>query len=427
MSMATPVIVPFKTVDANEYFYIEYVGDSDSDKDNRFKYWRFIVTNLDTGTQIVSGGADISGTSESDIDKHFNNVFVTQNRTTSAGYWSSIDKNYYFGFPKNFVRNGETVFENGYRYSIEIDFGITSASGKDVMTTPYPFSCYSNFTIALESYQYNNGEDIKIEQTNLLTPYKLTIVQPVCKLKFSYTQENGEALQYHQFFLYNQQGRLLGATQKIYGVPNEGIVYTMENCNNLQNYTLKLYCVTQTHRSSTTTVNIYTDYNTDSIYADISFLYDNQNAENIISFNVIQLNGVGEEPYGYDNENECVIIEDNGYVSFTDSYQTISQNFLCRLWCKDLSINIPIFKIQTLKSEGYIEVYFTGVDFRAYKYSCGLKSMYYKKIIKTANNTETTFVTDVSELQGKEIYFSIGYYDGRLEMYAQIIESEVAV
>lgn len=415
MAIATPIIVPFKTVDANEYFYIEYVGDSESTANERFKYWRFIVTNLDTGTQIISGGANISGTSEADIDKHFNNVFVSKNITSSVGYWSSVYKNYYFGFPQNFVRNGQTVFENGYRYSIEIDFGVESH--KEVVTTPHPFSCYANFTVALDNYQYNDGIENNVIQEDMTIPYELTITKSFCKLNFAYTQDDGEQLKYYQFSLYNSDGVLLGMSKKNYGIPDTGIVYGIENYNNLQDYVLKLYCVTQTNRDSVTTVNIHTDYSQDNIYADITFLVDTQTAENNVSVSVVQLNGDGEA-YSYDSEDngEYVVISDNGYVTFKDEYQVITNNFLCRMWLKNLSKNIPILTINTSDNSGRVEVFFDGMNFIAKKYSCDLVAPYIT-CIKDINEVDITSAVSAQT----NLYFAIGYYNGRIEMYARII------
>lgn len=112
MSILTPTIVPFKTVDANEYFYIEYTGDPSSTTDNRFFYWRYVVKNLDTNTTIEGS---------STIENYLNPLYADDTRTIPVGVWMAVTKNYYFCFPKNYVYNNQIVFENGYRYSIEID------------------------------------------------------------------------------------------------------------------------------------------------------------------------------------------------------------------------------------------------------------------------------------------------------------------
>ena len=408
--MLTPTITPFSTVDANEHFYIKFEGDLSSTVDNRFLHWRFIVTNLDTNTTIVSSdySSDYNiyhSNETTDFEQYFNNLFAHQN--TPYGVWSSIDKNYYFGFPKNCACGNQIIFENGYRYAIEIDFGINFSN--EVTTIPYPFSCYANFRVELENYQYNDGEKTEVFQEDLLLPYNITVTKAFCKLNFSYTQEDGEHLKYYQFFLYNDKNILIGTSKKIYGIPNGGIVYGIENYNNLQHYVLKLYCVTQTDRSSTTTVNIYTNYEQENIYADISFKLDTEKATNNITISVIQLNGSGEN-YDY-TDDDYVQIVGNGYVNFTDTYQTISKNFLCRVWCKfpNLKKDLPILKINTANNDGYIEVFFTGQQFIAYKHSCNIVTSYISNELTEVVNGE------------QDIYFALGYYDGRIEMYTTLI------
>lgn len=411
MSIETPVIVPFDVVDANKHFYVEYKGDLSSTLDNRFKFWRLIITNFDTNKQIVfEGSANIYNTNTVDFDEQFNNLFVIQGLSRPMGYWSAVNKNYYFGFPQNFVYNGEAVFENGYHYSIEIDFGVENPI--EVTTAPHYFRCCANFTVALESYQYNNDTPIIVTQ-DTIPFYEIRVTKSFCKLNFSYTQEDGESLKYYQFSLYNNEGVLLGMSKKIYGIPNNGIMYAIENYNNLQHYVLKLYCATQDDRDSTTTIIIHTDYQQEGIYADISFLLDTQNATNNISISVKQLNGEfnGEaEDCCFEND-DYITLTGNECVNFIDTYQTISKNFLCRLWCKlpNIKENSPILTIKTTNNNGYIEVFFTGKNFVAYKYSCNITTSYISNSLnETVNNTQ-------------DIYFALGYYNGRIEMYTTLI------
>lgn len=271
--------------------------------------------------------------------------------------------------------------------------------------------------VSLDSYEYNDGTIVEPERSDITLPYYITITKSFCKLNFSYTQDDGEQLKYYQFSLYNSDGVLLGVSKKTYGIPVTGIVYGIENYNNLQDYILKLHCVTETNKSSLTTVNIHTDYAQDNIYADITFLVDTQTAENNVSVSVVQLNGDGEG-YSYDavDNGEYVVISDNGYVTFKDEYQVITNNFLCRMWLKNLSKNIPILTINTSDSSGRVEVFFDGMNFIAKKYSCGLVAPYITCIKDTS---ETDITSEIS--MDTNIYFAIGYYNGRIEMYARII------
>ena len=271
--------------------------------------------------------------------------------------------------------------------------------------------------VALEHYQYNDDTIVEVTTEDITLPYYITITKAFCTLHFSYTNNNSEELKYYQFFLYNNDV-LLGVSKKTYGIPNDGIVYAIENYNNLQNYTLKLRCVTQNNNENITTVNIYTNYEQSNIYADISFLIDTQTAENNVSVSVVQLNGEGEE-YTYNTENgvKYVVIPDNGYVNFQDKYQVITNNFLCRMWLKNLSKNVPILTINTSDNFGRVEVFFDGLNFIAKKYSCGLITPY-TTCIKDTSEEDIS-----SELSANtNLYFAIGYYNGRIEMYARIID-----
>ena len=411
MSTLMPKIVPFKTVDANEYFYIEYI-DERSVVEQYWQTWKITIKNIDTNETFVpfANLAIYQGRGIATLETYYGEN--GSNRKTPVGFWNYDTSTYWFGFPKNYTYNNQLVFKNGYRYSVRVDFGVDNTANK-IETTPHYFSCYANFKIALETYEYNDGQKNSIEQTDETTPYELTVEKSFCKLNFSYTQEDGEQLKYYQFSLYNKDGVLLGMSKKIYGTAN-GIMYGIENYNNLQDYVLKLYCVTQTDRDSVTTVNIRTNYAQDNIYADISFLVDTQTAENNMSVSVVQLNGEGDK-YNFES-NEYVVIPDNGYVTFKDEYQVITNNFLCRMWLKNLSKNVPIMTINTADNSGRIEVFFDGLNFIAKKYSCDLVSPYIT-CIKDKNDEEVTSLI----VTNTDIYFAIGYYNGRIEMYARLI------
>jgi hypothetical protein len=86
------------------------------------------------------------------------------------------------------------------------------------------------------------------------------------------------------------------------------------------------------------------------------------------------------------------------------------------MWLKNLSNNIPILTINTSDNSGRVEVFFDGMNFIAKKYSCGLVAPYITCIKDTS---ETDITSEVST--DTNIYFAIGYYNGRIEMYARII------
>lgn len=276
----------------------------------------------------------------------------------------------------------------------------------------------TSMIIALDEYEYSDGTTVSVMTKDNTLPYDITITKAFCKLKFSYIHNDGEKLKYHQFSLYSNN-TLLGVSKKIYGTPADGIIYGIENYNNLQNYTLKLRCVTQNNNENTTTVNIYTNYEQSNIYADIAFLVDTQTAENNVSVSVVQLNGEGDNGKGENcpySDNDYVVVPDNGYVTFKDEYQVITNNFLCRMWLRNLSKNVPILTINTSDNSGRVEVFFDGLNFIAKKYSCGLVAPYITCLKDKNDKDVTSFI-----VTNTDIYFAIGYYNGRIEMYARII------
>ena len=301
------------------------------------------------------------------------------------------------------LQNTQNTLTNGQRYSLDICF-VDTTNHIQYPIDIYSFECHSAPIIKLESYQYSNQDSVDVDDDIK----EITITNPVCLLNFSYTQNDGDALKYYYFELSDEQNKLLGRSQKIYA--SSQIAYGIENYNNLQTYKLTLYCLTQSSVLTSVTYIFHTDYNKESIYADISFDIDKSSAVNNISISVTQLNGSGEN-YSFDDNAEYVAISDNGYVDFVDTYQTISKNFLCRIWCRNLNHYVPILKIQKTDDDGYIEVVFTGQNFIAYKHSCDIVTAY----------TSNYLVENGSVSENQDIYFAIGYYDGRIEMYTVLL------
>ena len=247
----------------------------------------------------------------------------------------------------------------------------------------------------------NTTEEIKYNDENIAT---LTLLQPKCDLSFIYNIGD-DGLKYYQFYLYDENNNLLGATNKIY---NAGlIVYTVENYNNLKTYNLKLHCLTQSDKVWECLVIIYTNYEQKSVYTDINFNIDKQSATNRVSVNLSQLTGVGENYHYIDNE--YVAIANDGYVEFIDKYNSIDEGFVCKLWCKQLSNNIPILKIAKTNSDDYIEIFFVDNAFRAYKHSCNITTMYISNKL------------DNIDIETSNVYFAVKNYNGRIDMQADII------
>lgn len=255
--------------------------------------------------------------------------------------------------------------------------------------------------IKLDSYSYADGTKHNVDGQT-----EITIEQTVCTLKFLYIHIS--PLKYYQFYLYDNEGNLLGMTNKIYSLAD--ISYDIENYNNLQTYKLQLYCVSQSGETATLDTTIYVKYNQSNVYADINFVTDSAKALNNVNVQVSQLTGVGSS-YTYIN-GEYVMIADNGYVNFLDAYTSLTNGFVAKLWCSNLSMNVPFLKIAQANGSDYIEVFFVGDVFVAYKYSNKIHTSYISNKL-SVDNSET--------LNDKTIYFSIEEIDGRIDMYATII------
>ena len=257
--------------------------------------------------------------------------------------------------------------------------------------------------ITLESGVYADKTSADISNIQ-----NITITQSVCTLNFSYIDVNGDGLKYYRFYLYDEYDNLLGMSNKVYSL--DGIEYTIENYNNLKKYKLKLYCETQSNIGVDYTIGLYTNYDQQSIYADIAFSIDKQKATNNVSVNIAQLTGTGQQ-YTYADK-DYVVIANDGYVNFVDKYKTINNNFICKLWCKQLSNNALILEMKKLNDNDYIKVYFVDNAFRAYKYSCGVTTFY------VSNTLE---ISEGIDIKTADVYFAIREYNGRIDMYTTII------
>lgn len=387
-NFTTPTMYDFSVFDANKIYYITFSSNGSTDI---FNSYTTTITNIDNDT--VQQYTDSISMISVDIDNYISGEYINY-KNLQMVYYNGF---YYLIIPPNYLVNGQ-------RYSLYISF----ADNNNNETYPvglYSFECYSKPVIKLESYKYNDGKNIFVgEDIN-----EITVMKPVCFLNFSYTQDDGDALKYYYFELYNNDNKLLGRSHKIYS--SSKIKYALENYNNLQTYKLTLYCETQSGVLENVTYTFNTDYTKDSVYADISFFIDKESALNNISINVTQLNGNGEN-YSFDSTSEYVTIQDNGYVGFVDTYKTISKNFLCRMWCRNLTNNMLILKIEKTDGSGYIDVFFTGQKFVAYKYSFGLVSSYISNYLVESGTIS----------KNQDVYFSIGYYDGRIEMYTSLLD-----
>lgn len=386
-NVITPTIYDFNVFDATQTYYISYSANGAS---GTFSSIQVGITNITEENININKFIEITKINMP-IEEYLKSMGSIGNQINMV-YYQNI---YYLIIYKNFLKNGN-------KYSLEVSFfDISEKYPMDM----YGFECHSSPILALESYKYPNTEDIFVDDG----VKEITIIHPTCLLNFSYTQNDGDALKYYYFQLYNNN-KLLGYSQKIYA--SSDITYGVENYNNLQTYKLILCCFTQSGVSKQFECIINTKYNKESVYADITFDLDKEYAENNISISVTQLNGNGEN-YSFitENSNTYVTIQDNGYVEFIDTHQMISKNFLCRLWCRNLKKNSRICKIEKTSGNEYVEIFFTGNKFVAYKNSCDLITSYI-----------SNYLTENDDIGADaDIYLAIGYYGGRIEMYASLL------
>lgn len=277
--------------------------------------------------------------------------------------------------------------------------------------------------VAFESYNYDiNDDSKKVEFDEGVTEFELT--ELVCKIQGLYEQEQGDEEKCYQFFLYNskyddekkeyQANDLIGGTKQIYSGSTP--YFVCENLNNNQIYFLKFKCISQSgNEVYSNYLKITTNYNKNLVYTNIGFQLDKSTAENIVYVDLVDLTGVSDiENLTYYNKDEVDLTQH--YVTFTDNYNLINNNFLCRLWLRNIQNDNDIFVLtntNSMLSEGeyaeYIAVKFYDNRFHAFKHSCGLVSHYVSDKLEISDN------------ENNKLYFSLGYYNGRIEMYAEVL------
>lgn len=281
----------------------------------------------------------------------------------------------------------------------------------DIVTVETPI--YSNPVVDFESYTYNNGQTGNIDKENLTLEY------PLVTIKCSYAQDEGDELKCYQFFLYNSTRNLIGGSEKIFS--RSAPIFTCENLNNNSVYYLDFKCISQSgNEVESRELTIITNYNQDKIYGNLTIALDSSNAENIVLAELIELTGTGYHIDDMGNitedvelefiNNEEVKLNNGNYVVFEDDYELVKNNFICRLWLRDLTQNVALLTLTNNDNTIYITVIFKDNRFHAYKHSCGLISHYVSSVITNINS----------------VYLALGYYNGRVDLYAKNISEEVS-
>lgn len=386
-------IVPFNMFNANKVYPIRILDETQNISISSFSASFYGVSdNIYEYEKIVRG--NIISSVYNNINDYIKNEYNRPDVDQQEVQMVKLSNDFlYLIVPQNMLENG-----NYYAVTVSLHGALSAVYNSD----EYIFGCFSDPIIWLDGYEYQKNE-LQIDITN-----PLIIKKSVCTLHYGYIQEENDAIKYYQFFLYDVDGNLLGTSKKIYSI---NISYTVENFNNKEEYVLKLCCETQSGNVQWVDINLIIDYDQENIYTDIQFDFNNQTAINNISINITQLNGTGGgytfKPDSTDGE---VIIADNGQITFIDAYKVIKDNFLCRIWCSNLTPNTSIFTMRVMNTEDYIDIYFTGTRFYAIKYSNGLKTSYISNELISE-----------SGLENVQIYLAIGCYKGRIEMHTSII------
>lgn len=306
--------------------------------------------------------------------------------------WNDIK---YLFIPMDTLNDGMDYKISVNRY---VDYGKLEKSSEYFIQYVFslPIINFVNYT-----YEDNSGihsGDISIDNGF----HSVTLPHPVCTIHCIYSQYENDILKNYQFTLYNSKGEVIGGTEKIF--KSSSPTFVCENLNNNSQYILQFCCISQSGNIVySDNLQITTNYKQSSLYSDIIFGLDEISAENRITVSIVEFTGTTDDddnPLTYIDD-EKVQISGERFVNFKDKYNLITHNFLIRIWLEDIVSNANIL---TLYNDRYsIVVKYYDNRFHAFKYSCGLISHYISDEI-IPNNT---------------LYFALGYYNHRLEIYAQ--------
>lgn len=271
--------------------------------------------------------------------------------------------------------------------------------------------------------QYNISTQYEDKAETIIKGYNTTLYYPLCTIIGSYLQDEGDELKCYQFFLYNDRRNLIGGTQKIYG--NDSPIFNCENLNNKSVYYLKLKCISQSGKEAESKeLKIQTNYLQSKVFGTLDIALDKTTAENVILATLIDTTGVSYDANGVrDTEltfaDGKVEINNGKYVVFTDEYHLMTNYFVCRLWLKDIvqkadNSEVNILTLSNADNTENIIITFKDDRFHAYKHSCGLVSHYISDKIIDYTTDEEIPIT----------YLAVGYYNGRIHIYAEIVSED---
>lgn len=383
-----PIII---TADVPYLFKINDVANYNKN----YQCWGANLYNNGTGNQLTTNSSKTNQPINSYSDLSFWNKEATY--FINIIMWA---KGIYV-FVNPTLYSGVVSLLNNVEYKIVLD----RYSDEGVLlndTTTFYFKC--NFQIPTISY---NNNDILFGQNG----YEITINNPVTVLDWVYNKNNSvDELKYYQFSLYNSQSKCVVDTGKVYTDITEGNGFVCNSLDDQSTYTLVGYSVTQNgQRLDLPDLTIKTAYTTGRIYANLTIELNKMLAENTIYAEMVNLVGNTTNGDASYIEGEKIDLKSNdNSVVFTDSYNTLKDNFLIRLWINGIvnEEKVTILKLSNPSSFDNIEVYYEDGYFYAIKYSFGLTSRYISNII------------DENDVLNGNTYLSILHCNGRIDIYA---------
>jgi hypothetical protein len=239
--------------------------------------------------------------------------------------------------------------------------------------------------------------------------YGITLNNPVTTINWAYDAgELGDELKYYHFLLYNIYNKCVVDTGKVY--TNIPIGFVCNSLDDNSTYTLVGYCVSQNgQKVDLPDLTITTKYTTGRIYSNLIVDVDKYSANNKITAEVVNLVGrtTNKDVVFIDGEKIDLKTNDNAVI-FTDIYNLLTDKFLIRLWINGIKNNkrVTVLKFNNPLTLDNIEVYYEDGYFYAIKNVYGLTSRYMSNVVNK------------NDVLNGNIYLSILYYNGRIDIYA---------
>ncbi len=235
----------------------------------------------------------------------------------------------------------------------------------------------------------------------------------MCEFKGIYTE--GRVLSY-KYSVYDRYKNLILSTPDI---KDDSLEYTFSKLKDKKIYYIELICFLEsgeTISSGKIRFHLYTDYNGQKPYKALTIKNNTQEGTVEAKTRLIEITGEGKN-YEFTNDKGIKVNED-GSISFTDSYSLINKSFTLKMWLDaPARENLVITKIynDSLPDER-IEIKYKNKRFYAFKYSCGVVSSY------ISMGSKIDF--DDFSLGQDEIFLLLKSQNDMLDLYAEVCKKE---